>query len=743
MKEQRRTPACRSTALLLGCLAVTCCVLSWRFMLLGDSGPGEEPARPVGAPMTSRGQNVDPPRYVKFVSDVALAGRSMFDLQLVADRPPSCGNDSLSLPPMSVLYLPGSTESDVSPTFAGDWFVRDGDGPIDVLASINWSAHRAKRQRRRSSFCAQRNAYLGYAVNVDADAVQLLLLSYGRFHTKCDTFVLFTDTTLVDASPEIAMRVEDHRIVLLNATDFLSRDEQALHATLARYFAFRTWMQQIGVRLFDFVVHVDVRDVLFQQNFFAAYYHIAGSGHPEALRGVFSLAEESTFAVQDLSSDWIRDVLPVGQSAALVRRLVLSRIDDMPLPIMNSGIVGGASVAYRDYLVAMTTLVLQLRPAAKSRYGIDQGVHLALFSVGFYACRFPHPALLLSSRVGPARNSFLPPAVVHRDEFGRVLNCNRQPYALLHQMDRFPSLVNDLKLPYRSALRNSNLLPELQLTTSHSMDEQYLPQFAAQGPKAEDDAALDAALFEYLSSARSGAFRYVRCRWAGRDLRQLILIVVCSRGLVLERAEMFLRQLMEQAATCTNVVFVVAGGSGLALANLELDFDGRFDAISTLFAASVDPAVIALQWLRQRLSEDNQIGKGIVVSIALDVNFSTLSASALLPRTSAHRKPNLEIFAGGGIGAQGNIRSVMHALGAVRGGEVSTKNCGVTSPWWNVCWDLVAKRMSRELGVEAHRSAVPIAAWTSKHLRMFQRHPKQGGPLSSGMFVTHFDDWNK
>jgi hypothetical protein len=625
--------------------------------------------------------------------------------------------------------------------------------------------------------------------------------------------MLFTDTLLDRSTADVRRLVSKGQIMLLNVTAFASPEELQLHVTLSRYFVFASWVKHYGLKHFDLVVHIDARDILFQQNFFASFYNIAANGHPEALQGVFSLGEEGAFKLDDISAGWIREVLPAAQAAALLEHLCQSKMDGMPVSVMNSGVVGGASAAYYDYLRAMVAVLGTLSPAARERYGIDQGVHIVLVTVGLRRANYPHPVLLLPWRVGPARHAFLPPSVIHRDGFGRPVNCNRIPYALLHQIDRFPSLMLDLRRPYLAALKEALTTSSVMSrnkkkgNSDHEVDDDITSSTEAMmlplrrnstwaGTITEKSlAAIDAkggAVAELLAASRGGAFRYVRClpsRMAqtverfssgggGGDHEvsshelSLVLLVMCARSLVLDTTEAFLRRAMERLPLCTTVVVVVAGGSSTALSRLALDYDGRFEAASTIFSESSTPLRIAHQWLVQRLSDDESEDSGLLdgrtrVVLGLDLDLAAVSvdiltaagsgmgssSSSLLPNTAV-LSPEVLLLRSGSLIASGTAKRLVQVLSNVD--EMAAAGASLTAPlpkcltpsrWWkSVCWSTTAQALGAELRGPGKRLHVQFAKeltaaqWNVTHA-MYRRHELEGDVSDGGVFKTIVTKW--
>ena len=286
----------------------------------------------------------------------------------------------------------------------------------------------------------KRDAVFGYATTFKRDKIQAFIESFLRHSTACDDLVLWVDEDLL---PEVwSTHTGKGRLVMYHERTWVAWAQQRFadrglpkgSANTERIAVFLLWIELFFER-YRYVVHVDTRDSLFYANLFRRLERLR-------VTGLFSVAEVHLFNGQGHNNLWVNTYARTPTAGNFISNM---KLHGRWLPVLCSGIYGGDSVAVLDYLAAFTDAISKAPKEALELLGIDQGVHVFLQLIGLPLARFPHAISVLDEATGPMHHWFSnrPGSAVRRDKLGRYLNCLDEPYAVVHQLDRYKAHWDD------------------------------------------------------------------------------------------------------------------------------------------------------------------------------------------------------------------------------------------------------------------------------------------------------------
>jgi hypothetical protein len=282
--------------------------------------------------------------------------------------------------------------------------------------------------------CVKRNAAIGYAVSITDRSIQGFISSFQRYHGPCDEAYL-----VVDDIPDVVVERSKGNVHFIKRKKWLRRgvDKAPEDLALQRVFLIEKWVRAHWTR-FHYIVHLDTRDMIFFANMFESLFR-------HNVTGLFSVAEALTLQTAPINARWIDKYTDSSATSEFIRGL---RLNGRLMPVICSGLYGGHAIAMLDYLGVYVAAIHAASPEAARMHAIDQGIHIFLQLVGLPLTHFPHRVSLLDETIGPLRHFYKPQWAIRRDDLGRHLNCHGEPYAAVHQLDRYEWAFQDAKNDY-------------------------------------------------------------------------------------------------------------------------------------------------------------------------------------------------------------------------------------------------------------------------------------------------------
>ena len=273
--------------------------------------------------------------------------------------------------------------------------------------------------------------------------LKMFVSSFLRYHSHrrgCTKLVLFVEH--VDKNRELKKHNPD--VILVSMPDW-KRKMRLAHCQYAimRPELLYLWLKEEGSKLNPgYVFAVDSRDTFFQQDASIALLtlieplklEIADHGGqffaviPEAhYSGVADVFNDAPFTWH---RQWLHEIFGVRFHRAF-STLRLPRTED-PFPILCSGLYLGTFAAMLDGLFLFARTIDTLGYCAP-----DQGVFNGMVAAGFGISGYPHASLLLNPYRTPfTQNLRRQYDVRWNTSTKEVVNCNGEPYAMAHQLDR-------------------------------------------------------------------------------------------------------------------------------------------------------------------------------------------------------------------------------------------------------------------------------------------------------------------
>ena len=224
-----------------------------------------------------------------------------------------------------------------------------------------------------------------------------------------------------------------------------------------------------NVDRFDYLLLIDSRDAFFQADPFSALRAdfvpsvaaTTDSPSPSQLDRprdfVVDIAEAFYAGSEDLilsvvygkNQEWLKTVCGKSCFVHVTERtlgsgggsnLTLSPLGGEAMPFVNSGQVLGSAQGMLDLFVLMSDSMHSGWDDRRSCLP-DQAVMMLLFAGGFSVARFPHLVGFLTAERSRFRNLAASPSHLRWNENRRLVNCNGEVYAVVHQLDRHPNLL--------------------------------------------------------------------------------------------------------------------------------------------------------------------------------------------------------------------------------------------------------------------------------------------------------------
>lgn len=194
-----------------------------------------------------------------------------------------------------------------------------------------------------------------------------------------------------------------------------------------------------------YVLISDSRDVLFQSSVATAVRNMIrrqrGSHRSGGDQDFVALVLErlflgsidvTSFVPFLLNSLWVAETFSTSYAvAAQQAELELSR-GSIPMPVPCAGMFLGTAAGIVSLLKLLIS-TMELR-GCKSN---DQGALVGLVLSGFGAARFPHEVWLLDPHDAPLTHQFASGREMRWSD-RKLINCNNETYAVVHQLDRYP-----------------------------------------------------------------------------------------------------------------------------------------------------------------------------------------------------------------------------------------------------------------------------------------------------------------
>lgn len=180
-----------------------------------------------------------------------------------------------------------------------------------------------------------------------------------------------------------------------------------------RYVLYRTLLKSEKEE-YDWILHSDTRDVVFQSNPFGYYKQ----------EGLYCFLEDKRFSIKDdyFNTNWIK--FGFGDE-------VFSEIKDQH--ICCSGVTLGSYDNFKCYLDKMVEKIIELPDLA----GLDQGIHNVLI----FQRQIPNIILVQENTGAVATLGHRPYREIVYDKKGRIINADGGIVPVIHQYDRHPSLL--------------------------------------------------------------------------------------------------------------------------------------------------------------------------------------------------------------------------------------------------------------------------------------------------------------
>jgi hypothetical protein len=276
--------------------------------------------------------------------------------------------------------------------------------------------------------CVRKNILLGYAVGYGPNVLGPYITAFERYHGPCDEGTLFVD----NAHSDVEIDAVKGMFRLVNFRDHMSRPGSYKH-DVQRVMVLENWASQ-NWRKYNYVIQADTRDLNIFNNVFERL-------HKNHITDLFNVAEFWRFATSDINRNrWVGGYSPAPGVKDFIADL---QLNDELLPVICSGLYGGKSLAMYDYLGAFVKGIENANHGVRHVHGIDQGIHIYLQMIGLPLSGFPHKIQLLDYVHGPNRHWYPEPMPIIRDSLGRHLNCDKEPYAIIHQLDRYDWAFRD------------------------------------------------------------------------------------------------------------------------------------------------------------------------------------------------------------------------------------------------------------------------------------------------------------
>jgi hypothetical protein len=292
--------------------------------------------------------------------------------------------------------------------------------------------------------CIKKNVAVGYAVNMLPPFIQPFISSFERYHGPCDEAILFVD----DMRLAVQLDRTKGNVKFLDRTKWATKVSGAhrLSTGTQRIPVLEAWLKERWQR-YHFVVHVDTRDLVFFSNAFVPLFR-------HNVSGLFSAGEAMPFYSSQMNRQWVNKYSGIRVMSDYISTLYLHGRN---LPVICSGLYGGTSLALYDYFGGFSAAVGAASRVARDTLGIDQGIHVYLQIFGLPLSDFPHPVMLLDEGTGPMRHWYTRESTILRDGLGRHVNCEMEPYAVVHQLDRYNWAWDDVFSDYK--LKQANSIP--------------------------------------------------------------------------------------------------------------------------------------------------------------------------------------------------------------------------------------------------------------------------------------------
>lgn len=281
---------------------------------------------------------------------------------------------------------------------------------------------------------------MAWATNYRGDVLQPFINSYQRWTNRSADMVVFVDVGFKPS--ELALqRPENVRWVVTDEVEVpgMSREQLDAFAIPAlRFIVMKAWLARHGEG-YQVVAVVDSRDSFFQDDPFmrVSPSEPALYAFPEGVK----LAQEPNY-----NQKWIR--LRYGEAK-------LQQLIAKDASVLCAGFVMATRKEFVGWIEAL------LHEMTEWTDGVDQAAHIWL---AYMVLPEQFPVVIVSHRTGwvthapeeynPSHprahpNTHLAPmSYLSQDSMGRVLNARGQPYAVVHQGDRFPAIWSTFQAMY-------------------------------------------------------------------------------------------------------------------------------------------------------------------------------------------------------------------------------------------------------------------------------------------------------
>lgn len=315
------------------------------------------------------------------------------------------------------------------------------------------------------------SAVVGFAVGIE-DQLAVFLRSFQKYAGLCTALHIF----VANASAAMLYFVpEEENVVFESYQAYTARIDAAHDPSCHRIESQRVPILQkwllAHLELYGTVLHTDTKDVVFMSEPFdvlkksfqeadvarqvdgrmgdknkSQFQELEGSGFVFALWEEYAVEKKAHFPFNFL---WTEGIAGTKFAHLLESRVRFNGFHQFLFGI-GSGIYGGTALALVDFLELFTVTLLRVQV---DDFGFDQGAMNVVVHLGLELTRFPHYFFVMNPNIGPYRHMYNIFGGFHHIRFGAGMahfNCNDEPYAIVHQLNRNVQLWKQLVHKYKN-----------------------------------------------------------------------------------------------------------------------------------------------------------------------------------------------------------------------------------------------------------------------------------------------------
>jgi hypothetical protein len=301
------------------------------------------------------------------------------------------------------------------------------------MDSFSLYGYRLRKYPENISYEKQRNAIMAAAIAMEDATVYRFIRSARASCNTCVLILLISNSSAQNPYyRQLAASYDVLYIIYEKYTSlpvFRALPKIPIHSH--RWFFFDYYLRDIQKdgTTYDNIFFCDLNDSVFQSNIFARM-NLLGDG-------LYAFLEDSNWTIgknANINSHWIRSCY--GEA-------MFQRLSNKPISCI--GTVLASWEAALAYLKLLSFEIITNKTAACTGDINDQGFHNYIVHTNALKSVKLHIIPNETGFVGTV--GFM--TLVHRNEFGHILNAKNETYAVVHQLNRFNKLIQQMNREYQ------------------------------------------------------------------------------------------------------------------------------------------------------------------------------------------------------------------------------------------------------------------------------------------------------